>query len=406
MQKVFAIGMIGLLSTSAYAAKETIWYGVGGNAGHTGYLSTTSDASKFKILWSKQFTDPNLANSNTRMMDMSVTGDKIYLSISRVNQNNDNPYQGMFALNAQTGEQIWHHPIPSDMDLVSAPALNGGLLYYNMNNSRTTHDKYRGYLKAYAADGSAVFSRSISFNSGIASLSTPTAFNGFVYTKDFSQVYEVDGVSGNLARTYDMPHNDSQLVITRDYYLSTLYSDFNMVDYFTGKSAYHIATPGQVADSAYANIIYDDKSNTAFAVFYNVETDDTATLFALDVSKHEITWSYPLGKMAHQPAFADNTIYIVSDQTMQAINAQTGKLKWHWTLDRSITAETYDSFSAVITSNHIFISGSGYTFAINRKTHAKDWELNQSGKLMLNNKELLMLNDYHNPGYVTAISIN
>ncbi len=408
MQRILAMSLVGLLSTSAFAASDTGWSGIGGNVGHTGYLNTTSDAAKFTILWSKKITDPATTKINPGMLDMSVSNESAYVSISRLQKANDYPYQGMFALNAKTGELRWHNRIPAEIDLVSAPAIDGGWLYYNMNESHaSTGGRFRGYVGAYGPAGTPVFSKRVLFNSGAASLSSPMVVFGSLFTKDYSKIYEFDSMSGNPIKAYDVPHNDAQVVITSNFYfISTLYSDFNLFDFMRGKSAYTVTTPGQSADSAYANVIFDKQSSTAFDVFYHTETDNSAMLYALDVNKQEIKWSYPLNKMAHQAAFADGTVYVVSDQTLQAIDASTGKLKWHWAIDRFINGESYQSFAPVITNNHIFISGCGYTFAINRVTHQKDWEFNQSGKLLLNDSELFILNDYHNPGTVTAISIN
>ncbi len=117
-----------LFTTQVIAGKnQLIWSGVGGNAAHTGYVNTNSDPAKFKVLWQKSFQDPT--HFQFTQSDMSVTTDALFITSSKIVDQND----GIYAVNPVTGDVIWKQCFSNSLNryYISARTYYNGSLYLN-----------------------------------------------------------------------------------------------------------------------------------------------------------------------------------------------------------------------------------------------------------------------------------
>jgi eukaryotic-like serine/threonine-protein kinase len=99
-----------------------------------------------------------------------------------------------------------------------------------------------------------------------------------------------------------------------------------------------------------------------------VGTDDT--IYALDASTGALKWSYrTAGDIQSSPAVANGVVYFGSgDTNVYALNATTGALKW-----KHATAGSIMSSAAVAYGSVYIASGDGNVYALNAATGAVDW---------------------------------
>lgn len=398
------------LSTQALAQSQpetAVWTGVGGNNDHTRYVATPSDAAHFKVLWSKQFIDPRANDGG--YVGFSITSKALYVFSTTVNP----AYQGLTAVNLDTGEPIWKQPYPRGMHRSSEPSFANGNLYYLMTNENTMQ---RCYVTAFnAVTGKAGYSIMVGCRD-IDTFESPMIFDNHLYiTASPIQsgtiqhfTYDMDLSSGKLLHTFNI-HGMAAPLINQDYIFTDSQNTIHANNRSDGQLAFVLSTPlTSRAFTFYVNSVYDAATKTAFVTYFE-EGDNgyIPYLYAFDTVKQTIKWSRQLTGYVHAPAFADNTLYMVADRILYAINAATGEDLWQWKIDEKHTDmyEYQSSYIPVVTQNHVIISGMGYTYAVNRATHAKEWELDKSGTLELGEHAFYLDDDLRN-GPVTAVAIN
>ncbi len=382
--------------------EKVVWYGLGGNNEHTGYVNTPSNAQQFKAIWSKPLGILHDPNSLTAI---TITNRALYVISSQ--------YLGLTAIQPETGDKIWNQPYPKNIVGVSAPAFMNGNLYYLMESN---HNDSPCTIAAYQAiTGKSLNTTTVPYGD---SFITPLIDNNYLYTAGNSPsaglVYETDLTTNKVRRFFHIPLGFDGPIITKDYFLATgRGSTLNAFNRSNGLPAFSIPTPSNNANSRFANAIYDAVTKTVFAVVFDYSTPEgIVTLYAFDTVNPSIKWKRTLdnlyGNLSHRPALADNTLYFVDHHVLYALNATDGKELWSWQIDdkKSNVDDPDDKYVPIVTQNHVIISGEGYTYAINRATHMKEWELNQSGKLLLGEHQFYIIGDMWNGSITTAISIN
>ncbi len=411
MAKLQKVLFICLLSTQAFAQatpETAVWIGNSGNNDHTHYVNTPSDASHFKILWSKQFTGPTPNDSGS--IETSITNKALYvMSTTRYPV-----YSGLFAINLETGETIWNQPFPNSIWTASAPAFANGNLFYLLSDA---DGKKNGcFVASYqAATGKPVFSTAAPCRD-IDTFESPMVDGNHIYTEVSPLIngqlvglmHDMDATSGKLLNTFNI-HGYAAPMVTDEYLISDasrsdglrVFNRSNGQLLFTMPNSFNTDT-----SVYYTQPVYDAKSKTVFIILFDL-TNHKINLYAFDLATRTIKWTRATTSQVHSPAFADNTLYMVENRTLHAINATDGSDSWQWKIDDKHTdmPEYQSTYVPVVTQNHIIISGRGYTYAINRMTHEKEWELNKSGDLQLG-ETAFYIQDYERIASIIAVAIN
>jgi len=284
--------------------------------------------------------------------------------------------QGMYAVNPESGATIWKRSFPEKISVVSAPAYANAKLYFNMS-ARTDHDESSfGYIASYEAKtGKQAFITPVPFRI-IDVFESPSIYGDHLYSRASpnpdikSKMYDLDVTNGKVNQIFAMVGQASP-IISRDYIFRARQNGLQAFKRASGQPDFIINTPlDEYANAFYIDPIFDEKSKTAFDVYFDLGHNNAAYLYAFDIEQRQVKWSRLAAGYIHRPAVADNTLYFVDKRVLYAVNVINGNVLWQWKVDDKAT-DMYEyptSYIPVVSENHVFISGRGYTYAINRAT--------------------------------------
>jgi outer membrane protein assembly factor BamB len=300
----------------------------------------------------------------------------------------------IFALDATTGQEIWHRRI-KDLDGWSLAVAGDTLFTTSFDRSAGDTSKYHGDLFAlFASNGStkwqsnlgngesseltvsngAIFAgtrylddsvHTIDARTGVliwkirnypqGVMEPPTVDNGTVYFGDEGTVYAVFAKNGSQKWT----SNETGIlsvgpVVVQDgriYTISVIISP-------TGD---RFAEGVRALDTSTGNVswTFDGWNSSSESVTTPlVATHDTIffgnsvnTTYAVDSSTGTVKWTYNAGKFIGASSYADGTLYFGAGEDLYALNARSGTLKWTFGLGNAVKNEP------VIANGTVFAAG-------------------------------------------------
>lgn len=282
---------------------------------------------------------------NTLMGTPIVAEGKVYLSAGNVGFNFSNvsnfaknktaargegiSFNGIYALNAKTGELIWHYG--TNGEAMPTPAYSNGTLYV------TTGDGY-----AHAVDaktGKLIWKTELK---GMANMSSPAVVDGKMYVAMSSPggVFGLDARSGKVL------------------WKSTIQGaeDTGIGDVSPAVSG------GIVAMDAVADAKEENGKSTM----------DTRVV-TFDAATGKILWQANMGRGPKPPAFKggvpmihDGTLYVGTpvNNVVQAYELKTGKLKWTWQVPDAGAAGSGRG-APTFYKGTLYVSTGEYLYALN-----------------------------------------
>jgi outer membrane protein assembly factor BamB len=361
------------------------WTTFQGNASRTGYVAATLDPMVFSQLWETTL--------GTASLGPPATGEgKVFVSIS--------PFAGrqrLFALNAQSGSQLWSH----DFGLISSlhpPAYGHGRVFV------TTGGHGDSYLYGFDAGTGAIRFRSPYWNQS-SRYFAPAVVDQRVYMAGgySGGMYAVDAMDGEevwFANTGSQVDLWAPAVSGGRVFAYTAVS-LRVVDAASGAELYAIR------DANFGPTYGSMRNTPVLGSLDNVLATNDGRIVSFDLANRAVGWE-------RKEAFAGNVmvangrIYVRNNNRIEARRESDGSLLWTWTPPLG-TFPYYDS--KVVTDNILFASaGTGTsppwttgTFAIDLETGKKVWWHRAEGELVLSAEGILYIAGRN--GTLTAISV-
>jgi outer membrane protein assembly factor BamB len=220
-----------------------------------------------------------------------------------------NPFENVLSTDTVPGMGLdWTYTTTGDDVLSSSSAVANGLVYVGADNGLYALNASTGELLwSYPTGG------------GIAFFS-PAVANGVVYVGSYSDdaVYALKASTGELLWSYVTGTVESSPAVANGVVSVGSYSDrLYALDASTGGLLWSYTTGDIVVSSpAVANGV--------------VYVASRRSLYALNASTGDLLWSYPTGGYVYSsPAVAKGVVYVGSgDHRLYALNASTGGLLW------------------------------------------------------------------------------
>jgi outer membrane protein assembly factor BamB len=218
-----------------------------------------------------------------------------------------NPFENVLSTDTVPGIGLdWTYTTGDDVS--SSPAVANGLVYVGVDN---------GLYAVNASTGELLWSYPT--GGGIAFFS-PAVANGVVYVGSYGddKVYALKASTGELLWSYVTGTVESSPAVANGVVYVGSYSDrLYALDASTGGLLWSYTT-GDIVESSPA---------VANGVVY---VASRKSLYALNASTGDLLWSYPTGGYVYSsPAIAKGVVYVGSgDGKLYALNASTGGLLW------------------------------------------------------------------------------
>jgi outer membrane protein assembly factor BamB len=297
MRKILCLLLLSILITPAFAAD---WSMFKNDVSHSGYTDDVINAP-LTLKWTK---DLGFETDSSPV----IVNDVLYIGSTF----------GVFALNAQTGKEIWRFQTNSFVK--SVPAISNGVLYFG------AEDK-----KFYAIDA----------KDGTLKWKNDTSMGGYT-----ASAVVVDNI------VYAIPKDGT----------------FYAFDASNGEIIW-VKLVGKIVESSPAI----GEGIIAFGT-------DGGDIIALDASTGKQKWSYDTGVIGikSSPVIADGAIFIGSnDGSVYAINTDNGNLKWKYS-----TSDNVESSPSVKNGVVYFGSRDSNFFAIDAANGKLKWKFSNSGPVI------------------------
>ncbi|PVZ65619.1 outer membrane protein assembly factor BamB family protein [Pelagibaculum spongiae] len=364
---LFALGM-GILTgcgSSGSDDKDTTsgkilsdWSTYQGNAEHNGYIPFTFNPENFKLKWSVQLGE-------TGQLKPIATADKTVFAVNSF----------LYAIDIETGETKWNEDF-SSLYSISPPATGNGKVYLASSGREDT------FLWALDQKTKALEFKK-SFNSQWDDYYAPTVFADDIYYNGGNSggVYASDNQDG-LQLWFAQLHQYDQWTpaINEQYVISYLGSN-------TGSYPGLLTATNRIGGST--EFVIEDPDfdwsdwsmNLAPVLFKNqVFAINNGRLLSFDLQNRNITWQKD-NQYSGQPVVANNTIYTISNGSVEALNVLDGSRQWSWIAGTS--SEDHISGTMIISNNLLFCSTENATYALDISTQEVVWQTTEVGQLAI-----------------------
>ncbi len=391
--------IMGLITAQGFA--DGVWTNYQKDAAHTGYIDAKSDSRKFRIRWIKDYKaheDERTAKSTSQPV---LTDDLLYF----IMESTPNTFRtnGIYALNPQTGEEVWR-TVLDDSRNISGPVYNDGSLYLTQFQGSIEEDN--GFIQAYdAKTGALQYSEPLSLK-WYDTFNQPVIFGDHIYVAKAGKQYSIDAKTGQVDWLEPLGDRNQLATVTEDYIIRLQDVGIDVVDRITGLEPVYIrGVPGEETSMTNRAPVWDEKNKTLYAVIRIEDPDDhvgwvPTQLTAFDLDNKSIKWSLQLPAI-FQPVLAGDTLYFSSDNKVYEVDALTGNVNWMW--QSPTTAE-----QILVTKNHVFVNSHNWhnkTYAISRTTHKKAWEINMHGYMSADENNLYIISAFLDVR-ITAVALH
>ena len=229
----------------------------------------------------------------------------------------------IWSLNAKTGELNWEREV--DGYIRGPGAFYDDTIFFTVNVRETADSPSYSYLLALeASTGIMNWRYRVDNNIDTPAIESEGAIYFSTYGGGPDFLYEIDPNSGELRKQYDPPLNISPVLLLENgtaYAISSLTSvwAFDLAE-VVEKWAYRadgwpFGTPAMSDGNVYI-AIWDDDLRKLLSVD------------ALDAETGKLEWSYQPGEPVTLPTAANGSVYIPSETKLASLEAQTGSLIW------------------------------------------------------------------------------
>lgn len=330
-------------------------YAIDVNTGFMKWYYTTSTSS---LVSSSEFSNGvlyfGMANSMAAFDTLTrnfkwqyATGGRVYSTPTLVNGtvffNCDDHY--MYALNASTGSLKWRYKQDSVFGggYYSSPTVVNGVVYFGSND---------GHI--YAVDAISGNLRWRTFNTyapGGKIQSSPSVVNNILYIGDnFHNILALNTSDGSFKWVYQTNGLvfSSPTVVNGIVYAACSNGQIYAVDANTGNLRWTYGTGAAI----YASPIVEGGT-----VYAGQNTSNSANLYAIDAVNGTLRWNYHNSDILYSsPVVFNDVVYVGSLNSLIAVNANTGILKWKF-----YTIDPLEDFRAspciVDKQGNVFVSG-------------------------------------------------
>ena len=291
------------------------WYSPG-----TAYCINLSDG---EIIWEKIF-----GNVNT-ITGPSFGYGKVYLQAGI----DDDYGTSVYAIDAQTGEEIWASPFSAQWQDYLPPTI------YN-NKVLINGGTYGGVYAFQAQTGQQIWFHGLSQYD----LWTPATFGDVVYT-------------------FTGGSNYAQLVAIN---INTGITIWEKTDIPYGWGGYDMNT-APVIDTVNKNVI--------------VTSDDY--IHAINFEDQSVSW-YKSGSFGITPAIGHENIYIIDNGKLNVYNKSTGNYQWGYQNMNEVNNPP------ILSNGHVVLCSEQQVKIIDIENHNEVWNFNQGGKAAIGNNHLIL----------------
>lgn len=338
-----------------------------GDPAHRGFVPLRIVPSQFVELWSNTPLDDQDAYE---LNNAAAAAGTVWVSAGW-----PNTYQGLVAINAITGERLWHHEFEPTLNL-SPPAFADNRLYLQSSNFST------GNLWALHADtGQTLFRQQARFRH-VNSLG-PTPFEGDVI------VSRGDGGLESFSGSTTSPNWFAQLY---SYEGSTPAVDETSVyDYDGVRVAVFDRLDGSPGTSIFDLEVRSSNSSTLTSPildrYGDVLVADARVIKAFDLDREVVAWRFVAASTdpLPQPALVGDELIVADDLELVALSAHTGEEQWR------VPIPEQASYPVVATLDHALISSSSSTYAVRLGTGEIDWSYPRGGALSIGPEGILYI---------------
>ena len=407
-----ALFILAALSTSALAkhTSDQTWGQWQGNSAHTGYSNTTIDPSMVKKLWVKDF--PIKDRYSPMLSRVVVTNEAIYLTNRLITENSNKDKKELMALEPENGNERWKVTIPASS---TSPSFYNNKLYLvaKVGNDRLAQAIA---LNVYDAQtGKPLLS--VPATMPKYDIGSPVIDNNQVFISSDFSLLAANAESGAMTwKAGNIAGRDLSATLTSQYVLRPLHNALAILDRKDGHLIKSIqGTPYPFFFDPSNAIVWDEKQNTAFAV-YEITQPKGSELAAIDTELGLVKWSFLLpDHYITTPVLANNMLYFISskdglevnDSYIYAVNAINGKIEWTFKVD-----DHFFHTNLIVTNNALIYHTPGKVVMLSLATHQPiaSVETPGCGLMSLANDVLYIGDDncmgLNTPAYLTAINLN
>jgi outer membrane protein assembly factor BamB len=275
------------------------------------------------------------------------------------------PGGALYALDAATGDEIWHLQTEPGDGFFYSPAVVDGVVYVG---------SYYGFVIAADAATGAERWR---FTAESTIYSSPAVVDGVVYVGDNAgNVYALDAATGDQRwrfkpdQSFKRYVNSAPAVVAGTAYVVSGVRQAGKtawlmaIDAASGKERWHFA--GEEGDA-----LVGTPTVAAGNVYVN---SGQGILYAVDAGDGRERWRFDAGTRANSenPAVVDGTAYFAVAGTLHAFDAKSGKERW----SSLISPHSELGSSPTVADGIVYVSdANGVLYTVDAESGAKRWRL-------------------------------
>ena len=339
-----------------------------GNVRHTGFVPVELDPALFAELW----TSRPFGDAATGLNQVAAAARLAFVSTANYFQ-----YQGLAAVDTQTGETRWLQDL-GDINEAGAPAIADNRVYLQTGGHEDS------FLRSFEADTGKLWLQT-AFSAQWPTLFAPAPYEGdlFGYAGYGGGIASFSGATPTINWEAPLSYYDAWSPAVNE---NTVYAysqtGLTAIDRLSGTVDYVIEDPNYDwhGYSSWSSPILDDWGNIL------VSQKDRLVYF--DTTNRSIVWENDVGWHWRQVTLADNVVYGVTGpggSDVVALDLFTGAEIWRWTPPEPI------QHSMVATIDHLIAANDTTTYVFNLRTLAIDWSIAKGGRLSVSPDGILLI---------------
>jgi len=381
------------LSTLAPLSGGSDWGTFQGNAGHTGFVPVTLNASAFNRRW--KWDAPSYSGVQWSPSALTTGAGMFYVSSGPFWNASADGHE-LFAYKEDDGTKVWSHSFADlQYPTTNPPAFSGGKVFIAAGSQNST------YMFAFdAVSGAQVFNAQMA--SQWEHYLAPTILNELVYSDggSYGGMYAFDTTTGSSKFFTNVGQYDGWTpAVDANYAYSYAGGNLGIHDNQTG------ALIGSISDPTYSWNGYTTAgapvlgaASTVYAG--NLSNKNSNSIVSFDTLNKSVRWSIS-GAYSGNPAYAGGALFASNSSplALEVYDETDGSKLWTWTPPAGNSQFVSD---VLVTNNLVFVSTDANTFAIDRSSHLPVWTYAASGSLALSANGVLYIKGSHS---IVAINL-